>query len=798
MKVTLNWLKEFVNISLPPEKLADALTMAGLEVEEVQYINQQFSNVVVGKVVVCEKMPNAHHLSFCKVDVGDAVLPVVCGAPNVFKGLYAPMALVGAELPNGLKVEERDIRGIKSQGMLCSEAELGITDRSEQLLELPANVQVGAKLSDVLGGPDIMFDIAITPNRPDCLSIFGVAREIAAVTGEVLRYPEINITADDKKVTDYINVDIQDPARCLRYSGRYLENVKIAPSPFWIAQRLFSVGVRSINNVVDITNYVMMEVGQPLHAFDYNLLLGKKIIVRTANNGEDFTTLDGKSHKLESESLLICDAEKAVALAGVMGGLNSEVQPDTNKVFLESAFFAATNIRKTSKKLDLSTESSRRFERGSDPNGTILAMNRAVQLMCEFAGAKVIGPEIDNYPKVVEKKKISLSIKNANVLLGTTFKAIDIEKILESINLKSVEKTATNLTVVIPTNRPDLEREVDLIEEVARLYGYNNIPTELAPKINQLQEPNDKVRFKEKIQHMLCGMGFNETVNLSLIDKKFGGPFLPKDASFVNLLNPLSEDLTVFRPSLLISLLNTISYNRNRQMFNMRLFEIGNIAWKPNDGHFKTEKPFISGVLAGARVENSWYGKAELYDFYDVKGIVTSVLANVGVSAYRLTSTEENYWDSESALVKLGDTTIGAFGKLSEEIVALFKIKTNDIYAFYLDFENLYRFIISEKSFSEIPKFPITPFDLALIVDANVPVGELEKSIRENGSQLLIGVRLFDYYKGKQVESGKKSVAFSLTFSSKERTLGDKEIDKVIDTILSKLNEDFGAELRQG
>jgi phenylalanyl-tRNA synthetase beta chain len=797
LKVTLNWLKEFVDISLPPEKLADVLTMAGLEVEEVQYVKHQFSKVVVAKIIDCEKMTDADHLFYCKVDIGDAVLPLVCGAPNVFKGLLAPLALVGAQLPGGLNVDVREIRGIESQGMLCSEAELGLSERSEQLLELPQDNIPGTDINNVLGEPDVVFDIAITPNRPDCLSVFGIAREIAALTGETLKRPNIIINPVEKNVNDYINVDIENSDHCLRYSGRYLENVKIAPSPFWMAQRLFAVGVRSINNIVDITNYVMMEVGQPLHAFDYSLLQDQKIIVRSAKSGESFTTLDGKNHELDKESLLICDGEKPVALAGVMGGLNSEVQPNTNRVFLESAYFETTNIRKTSKKLDLSTESSRRFERGTDPNGTVAAMDRATQLMCQFANAKVIGTKVDNYAKTVENKQIALSAENTNKLLGTTFNSSKIEILLKLIELKNVADSGEKLLLDVPTFRPDLEREVDLIEEVARLYGYNNVPTELAPKINQLSQQNAKVQFKEKIQHLLRSLGLYETLNLSLVDKKFGKPFLPDNTSLVTLLNPLSEDLTVFRPNLILSLLNTVSYNRNRQMHNMQLYEIGNIAWTNSEG-LKTEKSFIAGILAGQRNESTWYGNTEQYDFYDVKGFVTAILSNLNVTSFSFASTEESYWDQESASVKINDKIVGTFGKLSDEIIGLFKIKTNDIHAFYLDFELLYEYQKVDKYFAEIPKYPFTPFDLALIVDAEVPVGEIENIIWKNGGQLLIDVQLFDYYKGKQVETGKKSIAFSLTFSSKERTLDDKEIETVIGSILAKLNKNFGAELRQG
>ena len=797
MKVTLNWLKEFVDISISANELSDILTMAGLEVEEIKPVERNFSKVVVGEIVESDKLPNSDHLSLCQVNIGSSVLQVVCGAPNAAKGLKAPMALDGAVLLNDFKVATRKLRGVESQGMLCSETELGLTNRSEGLMELSNDAIPGQNMSEYLGEMDVMFDIFITPNRPDCLSVIGIAREIAALTGAKLRKPDATVSPQSGDISDYMSVDINNPDLCFRYSGQYLKDIKIGPSPFWMAERLNNVGIRSINNVVDITNYIMMETGQPLHAFDYKLLENKKIIVRTATNSEDFTTLDGKDHKLNDSNLLICDGKKPVALAGVMGGLNSEVQNDTEIVFLESAYFEPANIRITSKKLDLSTESSRRFERGSDPNGTMFALKRAAKLMCEYADAVVIGDEIDNYPNNVFKKEIAVKVANANRLLGTSFTCQQISEILQPIELDVTKKNDSELLVRVPTFRPDLEREVDIIEEIARLYGYNNMPTELSPKINQMGEENEKVAFAQKLQGILVGFGFYQTLNLSLIHKKFGETFLPENAQFVELLNPLSEDLTVFRPSLLVSLLTTVAYNRNRQMHDMRLFEIGNVAWK-DDSAFKSEFVQIAGVIAGDRSPNAWYGKAAANDFYDIKAVVDSFLGKLGIKNISAQETKENFWDSESVQILIDEQVVGGFGKLADKTVELFKIKTNDLYAFYLDVNMLYNNRSKEKYFKEIPKYPSVPFDLALIVDTKVKVGDIEKIIWEYGGEQLVDVHLFDYYKGEQIKNGMKSTAFSLTFSSKERTLGDDEIDNVINKILVQLGKEFGAELRQG
>ncbi|NIA29164.1 MAG: phenylalanine--tRNA ligase subunit beta [Actinobacteria bacterium] len=796
MKVTLNWLKEFVDFSLSATQVADALTMAGLEVEEVYTLERNFSRVVVGKIVKSQKHPDADHLSLCRVDIGGNILPIVCGAPNAYEGLKAPLALDGSVLLNDLKVETQKIRGFESQGMLCSEAELGLSERSEQLMELTADAEVGKELGQYLGEPDIVFDINVTPNRPDCLSVIGIAREIAAMTGSSLKKPELNITAIPDAIEKYMTVDIKDEERCFRYSGRYLRDITIKPAPFWMALRLHAVGIRSINNVVDVTNYVMMEVGQPLHAFDYRLLEGKKVIVRAAEAGERFTTLDGQEHELDQDSLLICDGVKPVALAGVMGGLNSEVQPDTNTVFLESAYFEPTNIRRTAKKLDLSTESSRRFERGIDPNGTIYAMNRAASLMVDLAGGHVVGDAIDNYPQKVTPVEIDLSVHQSNVWLGVSLKKEQIAEILSSIELSVEQKNGDTLRAIVPTFRPDLTRPIDLVEEIARLYGYDNIEPNVAPRIDQLQEANPRVLFRDFVRQTVSGMGFRETCNLSLIHKKFGHEFLPQKTGFVELLNPLSEDLGVFRPNMIVSLLTSVAYNRNRQMHDMRLFEIGNVAWKEDGRSVKTEKTQIAGILAGHRQENAWYGKAKEFDFYDIKGVVEGLLAKTGIEKFEQESAHDVFWDAESSKVIVDGKSCGAFGKITDDVLTLFKIKTNDLFAFYFDFDKLFENCRKEKIYNPVPRFPSVPFDLAILIDVNVSAGSLEKEIWKSGGENLVDVHLFDYYKGEQVEAGKKSVAFSLTFSSKERTLSDDEIENVIDQILAHLSGQFGAQLR--
>jgi len=799
LKVTLKWLKEFVDFSLTPDELAHALTMAGLEVEEFYTEQRNFSQIIVGKILSVEKHPNADKLSVCMVDAGDKQFNVVCGAPNVFQGMLAPLALDGATVANGLKITSRQVRGVKSNGMLCSEADLDLSERSAGLMVLPDNAPVGKKMEDYLGDTDIIFDIFITPNRPDCLSVFGIAREIAAITGSTLKKPVVTFTTSQQEnISNYIRVEIENINKCSRYSGRLIKNVKIKPSPFWLAARLHAVGIRSINNVVDITNYVMMETGQPLHAFDYDKIAGKVIIVREAVAGENFVILDEQEHILDKEALLICDAEKPVALAGIMGGLNSEVDKTTSTIFLESAYFDSGNVRKTGKNLDIFTESSRRFERGTDPNGTVYAMDRAAKMMEALAEGQVFSSIIDNYPRTINPVEIDLSVKSINTLLGKNLSADTVTGYFPALEIEITKQVDDFIQLKAPTFRPDLTREVDIIEEIARLYGYNNIASEIAPRINQSQEPNQKTIFNDQIRHYLVGFGFKETVAYSLVSEQLAEPFLPSKCEFAELLNPISTDMAGFRPSIILSLLTSVAYNRNRQISNLRLFEIGNVAWKETGKEGFTEITQIGGVVAGKNREQSWYGKEETFDFYDVKGTVTALLLKCGIDKYEQGTVVEPIWENESSSILIDGKYYGAFGKINRDICSLFKIKVADVFGFFINFQELFQNRAIDKKYDPVSKFPSVSFDLAMLIDANIALNEIEKEIRSSAGPYLTKVRLFDFYKGEQVKEGKKSVAFSLTFSSKECTLEDEEVEQAVNNVLLHLNKLFDAVLRPG
>ncbi|HOT97189.1 MAG TPA: phenylalanine--tRNA ligase subunit beta [bacterium] len=796
MKVTLSWLKEFVDISLSMQELSHTLTMTGLEVESVEEIARPFSGVVASRIIRCAPHPQADKLQICRVDAGRGEeLDVVCGAPNARAGLLVPLALPGAVLDQTLKVSARKIRGVSSSGMLCSEAELGLTDRAEGLMLLDGSAQPGQDLLQWLGEPDYLLDIFITPNRPDCLSVIGLAREIAAATRRPLRLPKLVSRTVDQAMPPRIPVTIEAPELCPRYSGLYFETIRLQPAPFWMAYRLHHAGVRSINCVVDITNYVMLEYGQPLHAFDAAYLSGQRLVVRAAAAGEAFTTLDGKNHTIEAGTCLICDGEKPIALAGIMGGLNSEVQPTTTAVFLESAHFAALGIRKSSKQLAISTESSRRFERGADPEGTLPALDRASGLLEALTGATPVGGSVDCYPQPLPRAQIDLRLSAVKTLIGVELSAAEVIEILERLEITCAEKSADLIACIVPPFRPDLTRPVDLIEEVARIYGYDQIPFAQTVALDQSQTANPRVAFQDQVRHLLAGFGLHETLSLSLVSPQAAAPFLPANSAVVELLNPLSTEWSVFRTNLLISLLQNAAYNRNRQMPNLRFFEIGNVAWKRGD-RFEEEKQ-VAGLLVGETGESAWYGKPRAVDFYDIKGLFYALIEQLGIQGVTLGVAQGAYWAPESAGIYLKDQSLlGSFGRLSEAVLQSFKLKTADCFGLVLSFDQLYAHRLVHRRFQPIARFPMIPFDIALLLDDEIAVGAVEQAIRESGGEYLVKVHLFDYYQGEQVPKGKKSVAFSLNFCSKERTLGVNEVEQQVAAILARLSAQFGAELR--
>lgn len=793
MKVTVNWLKSFVDVNDLPEELVAKLTMLGLEVDALEKQNWDFDGIIIGEVTQKEGLRDADHLWVCQVDVGKERLPIVCGAPNVEVGQKVPVALAGTTLPGGQKIEKTRIRGADSYGMICSEAELGISSRGDGIMILNSDARVGSRLAEVLGRGEIVIDIDVTPNRPDCLGVIGVAREIAAVSRTQLRKPEVSVPEEGPAISELISIEVLDPDRCPRYMARFIGHVSIGPSPSWLAMRLEAVGIRSINNVVDVTNFVMMETGQPLHAFDYDLLSGQKIVVKTASEGERFTTLDEKTHTLSRENLMICDGQKPVAVGGVMGGVNSEVSEKTQNVLLECAYFDPLSIRRTAKQLGISSESSRRFERGTDPNGLPYALDRATQLIAETAGGQVARGAVDVYPKRIHPVTIHLRPQRLRDILGNDISAEDMTDILARLEFR-VAKNG-DLQVEVPTFRPDITREADLIEEVARVHGYENIPADTRASIEQLRTETSNEWISRRFRDTLLGLGFSEVVTYAMTRRRYAELFLSENG-LVELTNPLSEDFTTLRTSLLPGLLNAIAWNINRKNTDVRIFELGRTFRSANGPNASViEKAKLGGAVTGRVHETSWAVKPQVLNLYHLKGSLEVFLTRNHIRDWRFGPVEINFLTREALAVYLGEECIGYLGRLSRTVTEVFGVE-QPVYGFELDFEALLRAAEGERLYQPVPRFPPVLRDLAVIVDSTLDVEKVRAEIEAAGREHLRDVKLFDVYTGEQVASGRKSLAFSLTFYSFERTLTEDEVDAEIENILERLRKAFGAKLR--
>jgi phenylalanyl-tRNA synthetase beta chain len=808
MKFTLNWLKEYIDVELPVAVVADRLTMLGLEVDNVTELYGDLEAIKVARIVNVRPHPDADRLTLCDVTLGDDEFQVVCGAPNATPGLLTAIALPGVILPSGLKVKKAAIRGQESSGMLCSEKDLGISDSHSGIMELPDTAGPGQSLVESLALRDTLIEVDLTPNRPDCTSVIGIAREIAGFTNQKLKLP---VSSELPELTGEgvpFSVEVLNPENCPRYGARLLQNVTIGPSPWWLRKRLLAVGLRPINNVVDITNLVMLEYGQPLHAFDFHRLAGAKIVVRRARAGEDIVTLDGEKRKLDEEMLLICDAEKPVAVAGVMGGENSEVVDSTRDILLESACFDPLSIRRTARRLNLGTEASYRFERGVDPEVAPRAMERAVQLLVAIAGAEVVANGFDCVAGIKPREAIILRISRTNDLLGLQLHGEEIARCLESIELAVTRNGEDTLLVTPPSFRIDLEREVDLIEEVARLQGYNEIPTSMpiVPMSFPEQEPGLKLR--KKLASMLVSQGFYEAINYSFVDENYFDRLqLQGDDPIrraVTLLNPLSEEQKIMRTMMLPSLLQNIARNTSRQNNDIRLFEIGKTFHPRVDAPLPQETMRLAGVMSGRRHPGApllYFGDTRV-DIYDCKGMVEMILREVRIArdikveAGHDSKTVPSYIQPHAFLVyRVGDKRLGYLGKIDTDILKSFGIKQSVLF-FDLDLDLLSGLESELKSFTPLPKFPPVNWDIALIVPERVASGELLAAITDAGETLVESAEIFDVYRGDAIAADHKSVAISLTYRSLEQTLDDKTVDKVHQRIITMLEERFHGKLR--
>ena len=827
MNVTLNWLKNYIDFEFSPSELADRLTMLGIEVESIKQLGAELEGVVVGSVTSIQPHPNADKLVLCQVDIGETEeLQIVCGAPNAREGMLAPVATIGATLPIGLTIKRAKLRGEVSLGMLCSEKELGLSEDAAGLMELPTDTPLGTSLSEALGLDDVVFELEITPNRPDCLSLIGVAREIRAETGNALKLPQVDFNEDETDIREMTSVTIEAPDLCPRYAARVIRGVKVGQSPAWLQHQLESVGVGVINNIVDITNFVLMEYGQPLHAFDYHKLTENRIVVRRAAAGENITTLDEIARELTPDMLVIADAEKPVALAGIMGGYDSEITETTCDVLLESAYFNPSSIRATAKALGISTEASYRFERGADPGVVLAALDRAAQLIAELAGGSICKGIVDVYPGQQPLRRIQLRPERVNFILGTALEAAEMVQILRHLGFDieesrpEVAPTGTKkdrdpevapteksvFQVTAPTFRSDITREIDLIEEIARVYGYDNIPTTLPKGDIPVPVPNPSTEVRKHIKYFLLAAGMMEAINYSFCDPncfdkiRFTADNPLRDA--LKLRNPLSPEMSVLRTTLIPSLLENAQHNRNHQIDTIALFEIGNVFIQDggssrSDLRIATLEPErVTGILAGQIGDGVYSNPYREPDFYDIKGLVEGILEVCGIVDYTLQKTDApTFHSGRNAAVLLDDRQLGTFGEAHPEVLENYDLPYK-AYLFDFDMEALVDAAIFAKRFEPIPVYPKVERDLAIVVDkellSDIPTG----LIYATGGELVESVRLFDVYEGEQVPEGKKSLAYAITYHSATETLTDKAVNALHDKVVKRLNQELGAELR--
>jgi len=797
MIVTYNWLKEFVDFDLSPESLSDLLTMIGLEVEGVRSVGEGMDDIVVALVEEREQHPNADKLSLCRVNNGKEILSIVCGAQNFKAGDKVALAQIGAVLPGDFRIKRSKIRGSESFGMLCSEKELGLAEESDGIMILDPTLRIGVPLFDALGLKDTIFEIGLTPNRADCLSVIGIAREVAAKLGKKVKYPEYHFREDGPGITETASVRVDDPDLCPRYTARYLTGCTIAPSPAWMVNRLNAVGLRSINNVVDITNYVLLEYGHPLHAFDFRFLAGGSIIVRRASEGEKFATLDGQERVLTDSDLTIRDAEKVVALAGIMGGENSEIRDTTTDILLESACFAPTAIRRTAKRLGMHTESSHRFERGADINVLPKALDRAAFLMAELAGGKIAAGSIDVYPNPVKPRTITVRLDRIAQMLGIRLSAEEVTEIFRNLEftVKIAEPGVFHVTV--PTFRVDIEREIDLIEEAARLTGYDRIPATM-PKVRLFSDrPTRHQRLERKVRDLLVAHGLSEVVNYSFINSNVYDLILlgedDQRRSGVKILNPLSEDQSVMRTTLLPGLLETAARNASFRLLNLQLFEMRRIYLPCSGEDLPREPVYAAGLLSGARDPEGWSRNLELVDFFDVKGLLENVLESLAIEqvTFGVGDLEPYFHPGKACCVYAGQELLGSFGELHPTVQENYGFE-RPVYYFELDFEKLVAVSRDVTSVSPPPRFPETFRDIAMLIGDDVDAGKVVECIRSNKIAEMEGVEIFDLYTGPNIPPGQKSIAVRVRYRSSERTLTDDEVNRfhqrVVECLLKKIN----------
>lgn len=805
MKLSLNWLKEYVDIELSPEELCHRLTMAGLEVEELEHLGQISEKVIVAKVVSAKKHPDADRLTVCDVDTGSGIVQVVCGAPNVTEGCLTAMALVGARLPGGTKVKEGKLRGELSSGILLAEDELGLTDDHTGIMILPPDLETGMPLVKALNLDDWAIDISLTPNRPDCASVIGIAREVAALTGKELHLPEISYSEDGPPISEMAGVDVEDREGCPRYAAGMIQDVKTAASPFWMRYRLYVSGVRSINNIVDISNYVLLETGQPLHTFDYSQLEEHRIVVARANDGDKFFTLDGKERTLNKGHLMICDGKKPVGVAGIMGGLNSEISDSSSSILIESAYFNPVVIRKGAKSLGISSEASYRFERGIDIEGVIYALQRALMLCLELAGGAVNRGIIDIYPEKYVSPSIDLRIAKTNAFLGSDISRPEMISYLKSLQMAVNEKNADTVQVIPPTYRVDLLREIDLVEEVARMSGYDNI-TVTTPSIRPSSKRDlPSLGMHDKVCEVLAGMGFSEIITYSFISPESAELLGASEESdirrFVSLMNPLTTEQSVMRTSLLPGLISTVKENLAHGEPNLKLFEWGKIYLKDDSMELPVERLNLSGIMNGSYDSKKWHNELRPVDFYDIKGAVEVLLKSAGLTGYQFKKDmmPETYDKDCSCSICLNEVSIGHLGRLNPDIPGRCDIKSDNLFIFEIDVDTLLEALPDNRaSYKSYGKYPAVFRDISIIVDKKVESGKILYIINKVGGSLVESAELIGIFKGEKLGASRKSLTYRISYRSNEGTLDGDHVNSLTEKVIKSLMEETGGTLSEG
>jgi len=802
MKISVNWLRQYVETDLSDTDIAEKLTLLGLEVEEIEKTGHYFEKMVVGHVDKVRPHPNADKLQICDVNIGSGVSQIICGAPNVAAGQKVAVATVGATMPeptpNGdyLTIKKMKLRGEPSEGMICSEAELGLSDDHSGIMVLDESLEVGTPLNDALDAePDTILEIGLTPNRPDAACHIGVARDLAAVLKTELNDPYKEVAPSETDLSEHVTIDIKNQEMCPRYAAFMVSNVEVKESPNWLKKRLRAIGLRPINNIVDVTNFVLHEVGQPLHAFDYDKIAGKKIVVRDFDEEKEFITLDDTKRNVSAGTLFICDGEKPVAIAGIMGGEESEVSHNTSTVLIESAYFDPSSIRKASKRLALQTDSSYRFERGIDPTMQLKAARRAAELIAEISGGTIEDGYSDVQPNKPEQLTVELRTSRVNHLLGTDLSQTEVLAILNHLEFSTEAEDDDVASCVVPFFRPDVTREVDLIEEVGRVFDYNNIPKPESSPFVTPEPLTDWEELNKRVRNIAVSLSYKEISTNSLLSKK-EADLLSDESKHVVTINPVSQENTTLRPKLAGGFLKAVKYNLHRNEDRLRFFEVGHVFEKNEKGTWiegVKEHSWLLLGLSGFLSRDSWTGDAEPFSIFDLKEDLEALFESLGVRDRLTQHAEDNY----SLIYKHANTTVATLSIIDEETRSGYDVK-HEAFIAEVDITVLSELdlISRDVRYNKVSKYPAFDFDAAFVVNSDVRAGDLEQSIRAEAGSALKSVHVFDVYEGKNIGEDKKSIAFRLSFLDSNKTLTINDVEPIVKKVVQQLDRTYNAKLR--